>query len=276
MWMIVGGIIAVLVGLIFRHAGMVLIILVLWWTYGRLTSDPVRDHHQVELHNEEYERVKDQEHRITASEVQVTFERYGAREVAATIKNGSTARVSDVALRCSYIRPEEDDPWSVTTPVATTGFIQPKQSKRLTFALYGAASDAVPSSFDCIPKITLNDADLMKAGIVRPKNQIDKLIVATDIQVTARLGRIKIDTASVIAEGSITNRSDLALTKLSLTCSGIMNELGRVASISGGTSIYLAPGETRSFAFEVGKLRIEDARYGVEDLACRVLTLHPS
>src|SRR3712207_8778491 len=54
----------------------------------------------------------------------------------------------------------------------------------------------------------------------------------SDIRITAHLGPMKLTYAPIIAEGQITNASKESVTYLSLTCSGLMNELGRVESRS--------------------------------------------
>jgi hypothetical protein len=103
--------------------------------------------------------------------------------------------------------------------------------------------------------VALNDANLIKVGIVRPKNQMDRLIAEMDVRVTSRLDRLRLGYTPVIAEGTITNNSNVGVTYLSLTCAGIMNKLGRVEPISGGALIYVALGETGLLSFQVAKMR---------------------
>jgi hypothetical protein len=271
---LIGGAVAVLIGLIFRHAGIVLFILLVWWGYGRFTAEPIREKHQVELRHGEYEQVRDQERRITASQVQVRFEKYGDREVWATIFNGSVARISDVSLKCSYRRPDEDDPWRLTTPIGTTSIIAPGESKRLSFWLRDAASDAIATTFECEPSVWLDQTDIIRAGLVRPKTLEDQLLARSDIQVEARLGQERQQYAPILARGSITNKGKAEISYLSLSCSALMNDLGRVETIHGGTAIYVAPGETKPFDFPVGKMHVENPRFGIRDAACQVLKLH--
>jgi hypothetical protein len=276
MWIIfglIGGTAAVLIGLMFRYAEIVLLILLIWWGYSWLTADPVWEQHQVELRREEYERVKDQERRITASQVQVRFEKYGDREVTATIFNGSVARISDLALKCTYARPDEDVPWRFTTPVGTTSIILPGESKRLSFWLRDAASDAIPWTFECEPSVRMNQADTMRSGLVRPKTLDDQLLARSDFQVEARLGQVRREYAPILTSGSIRNNGNVDIGYLSLSCSALMNELGRVETIHGGTAIYVAPGETKTFDFPVGKMRVENPTFGIQDVTCRVLLI---
>jgi hypothetical protein len=103
--------------------------------------------------------------------------------------------------------------------------------------------------------VALNDANLIKVGIVRPKNQMDRLIAEMDVRVTSRLDRLRLGYTPVIAEGTITNNSNVGVTYLSLTRAGIMNKLGRVEPISGGALIYVALGETGLLSFQVAKMR---------------------
>jgi hypothetical protein len=268
---IVGGIVAVLVGVMFHHARLVLFALMIWWVYGWFTADPVRDHNEVEVRQEERFQVDAQKALVTLSQVEVAFEAYGNREVKGTVTNGSVARISQVALRCSYERPDEEDPWRLTTPVAMTGVIMPGQSQRLSFWLRGAASDAIVSTFDCKPSVYLDQSDLMRTGLVKPKTQDDKRIADSDIRVEARLGQIKQEYAPILARGSITNNGKSDIGYLSLSCSALMNDLGRVETIYGGTAIYVAPGETKPFDFPVGKMHVEDPRFGIQDVSCQVL-----
>jgi hypothetical protein len=277
MWIVfglIGGTVAVVIGLIFRHAGIVLSALLIWWGYSWLTADPVREQYQVELRREEYERIKYQKRRVTVSQVKVQFETYGDREVTATIFNGSVARISDVSLKCSYRRPDEDDPWRLTTPIGTTSAIAPGESKRLSFWLRDAASDAIAATFECEPSVRMDQADLMRRGIVRPKTSDDELLARSDVQVEGRLGQERRQYAPILARGSITNNSKVDIGYLSLSCSGLMNELGRVETIRGGTSIYLAPGETKTFDFPVGNMRVENPRFGIQEVSCHVLKVH--
>jgi hypothetical protein len=222
---------------------IVLFILLIWWGYGWLTADPVREQHQVELRREEYERVKIQERRVTVSQVQVSFEKHGAREITARVSNGSVARISDVALKCSYHRPDEDHLWRLTTPVGTTSVIAPGESKRLSFWLRDAASDAIATTFECEPSVWMDQADILRTGLVGPKTLDDQLLARSDIRVEARLGQERRQYAPILARGSITNDSKADIGYLSLSCSAFMNELGRMEIIHGGTAIYAAPGE---------------------------------
>jgi hypothetical protein len=277
MWIVfgmIGGTVAVVVGLIFRHAGLVLSALLIWWGYSWFTAALVRKQYQIELRNREYDSVKDQERRVTASQIEVRFEKYGVREVTATIFNGSVARISDVSLRCSYHRPHEDDPWRFSTPVGTTSVIEPGESNRLSFWLGDAASDAILSTFECDPNVRMDQADLMRSGLVRPKTLDDQLLARSDIQVEARLGRVRREYATILASGSIRNNSKASIGYLSLSCSALMNELGRVETFYGGTPIYVAAGETKPFDFPVGKMRVENSRFGVRDVSCHVLKVH--
>jgi hypothetical protein len=270
---LIGGIVAVLIALIFRHAGIVLLALVVWWVYGWFTADPVRDRNTVEVRQYEERQVKAEEQKVTLTQVEVVFEKQGVREVHATVENGASARISDIALRCSYERPNEDDPWRLTTPVAGTGVLQPGERKRFSFWLRDAASDAKLNSFDCEPVFYMNQSDLMRNRLLKPKTLDDMRLVSTDVQVNARLGSIKLDYAPIIAKGSITNNGKTDITRLDLTCSSLMNELGRVETIYGGTSIYVALGETKSFDFVVGKIKIENPNFGIRDTSCQVLNV---
>jgi hypothetical protein len=277
MWMIFGlivGIVAILVGLIFRHAGIVLLILVAWWSYRWPTTDPVREQHQVELRNQEYGLVKDQERKVTVSQVQIKFEQYGDRQITAAIYNGSVARISDIKLKCSYQRPDEEELWRLTTPVATPAIIKPGESMRLAFWLRDAASDAIPTSFDCEPTVWMDQADLIKANLLSPKTLDDQLLVRSDIQIEARLGQVRREYAPILARGSITNNNKADIGYLSLSCSALMNDLGRVETVYGGTAIYVAPGETKPFDFPVGKMHVENLRFGIQDISCLVLKVH--
>ncbi|QRM28350.1 hypothetical protein [Microvirga sp. VF16] len=279
MWItfgVIGGVIAVLLSLLFRHVGFVLFALLAWWLYGWLTTDPIREQHEIELRRDEYERIKDQKRRITASQVQVRFEKYEVREVTATISNGSVARISNVAFKCTYARPDENEPWRLTTPVGTTSVIHPGESKRLSFWLRDAASDAIPSTFECEPSVRMNQADLMRSGLVHPKTPDDLLLARSAIQVETRLGQIRREYAPILARGSITNNSNADIGYLSLSCSALMNELGRVETIYGGTAIHVAPGETKSFDFPVGKMHVENPMFGIRDVSCGVLKVHDS
>lgn len=147
---------------------------------------------------------------------------------------------------------------------------------RLSFWLRDAAADAVAATFECEPSVRMDQADLMRSGLVRPKTLDDQLLARSDIQVEARLGWAKRQYAPVLARGSITNNSKADIGFLSLSCSALMNELGRVETIRGGTAIYVAPGETKPFDFPVGKMHVEDPRFGIRDVACRVLSLNKS
>jgi hypothetical protein len=278
MWMIfglIGGVVAVLVGFIFRHAGIVLLILVIWWSYGWLTADPVRDQNTVEVRRHEERQVKAEERKVTLAQVEVTFEKQGEHFVHATVINGSSAaRISNIALRCSYARPDEEDPWRLTTPIAGTGVLQPGEQKRFSFWLMGAASDAYPESFECEPTFYMDQSDLMRSKLLKPKTQDDKLLVSTNVQVDARLGKIKLDYAPIIASGSITNKGQTDITRLDLSCSSLMNVYGRVETIYGGVSVYVAPGETKSFDFVINKIKVENPKFGVQDTSCQVLRIH--
>jgi hypothetical protein len=273
---LIGGIVAVLVALVFRHAGIVLLILVVWWSYERLTDDPVRDQNTVEVRQHEERQVKAEEQKVTLTQVEVVFEKQGDHEVHATVVNGSSARISNIALRCSYARPDEDDPWRLTTPMAGTGVLQPGEQKRFSFWLMGAASDAYPNSFECEPVFHIDPSDLMRNKLVMPKTLDDQLLARSDIQIEARLGQIRQEYAPILARGSITNKSQADISYLSLSCSALMNELGRVETIYGGTAIYVAPGEIKPFDFPVGKMHVENPRFGIRDLSCRVLSVSNS
>jgi len=281
MWIIVGivtGIAAVLVGLLFRHTGLVLFALLAWWVNGWLTTDRISEQHQLELRNDEYAAVLEQKRKVLASEFQIVWEKYGRREAVATIHNRANVRISDIALKCSYERPDEDETWKLTTPVASTGFIQPGENKRISFWLRDAASDASPSSFACDPVVTLNEADLMRANIVQPKNSGDRLLAQTDISIAARVGnRVKIDRREIIAEGVIRNHSKTTtVTAINLICQGLVDPLGLVRSVGGYTNVYVPPAETQRFSFQVGLIQEMDPKWGIMDLSCRVLTLEAS
>jgi hypothetical protein len=279
MWIVfgmIGGTVAVVVGLIFRHAGLALSALLIWWGYSWLTADPIGEQHRIQLRRDEYDRLTSQERRVTASQVEVRFEKYGDREITATIFNGSAAHISDVALKCSYHRPDEDEPWRLTTPVGTTSVIQPGESKRLSFWLRDAASDAIATTFKCEPSVSMDQADIMRAGLVRPKTLDDQLLARSDIQVEARLGQETRQYVPILARGLITNNSEADIGYLSLSCSALMNELGRVETIRGGRTIYVAPGEIKPFDFPVGRMHVEDPRFGIRDISCHVLKVHRS
>jgi hypothetical protein len=273
---LIGGIVAILIALIFRHAAFVLFILILWWSFGWLTADPVRDQNTVEANRYEEQQIKAEKQKVTLAQVEVVFEKQGDREVHATVVNGSSARISNIALRCSYARPDKDDPWRLTTPVAGTGVLLPGEQKRLSFWLMGAASDAYPHSFECEPVIHMDQSDLMRNKLLKPKTQDDLRLLSTNVRVGARLGKINLDYAPIIAKGSITNNGKTDISYLSLWCSSLMNELGRVETIYGGTSIYVAPGETKWFEFVVGKVKVENPKFGVRDVSCEVLKIHDS
>ncbi|WP_404290995.1 hypothetical protein ACD578_03770 [Microvirga sp. RSM25] len=275
MW---GGIVGGIIWVLFRPLLKPLLILgLILYVHNWLTSDPVEHYHQMELRNQEYDAVQDQKRKVLAQGLQIVFEKYGDREAIGTVFNGAIARVSDLQLKCSYERPDEDERWRLTTPVASTGFINPNESKRISFWLRDAASDAIPSSFLCDPVVRLDEGDLMRANIVKPKNSGDVLIAQTDVQINARVGdRTKIDRRKIIAEGLINNHSNKVLTAISLTCAGLVNELGQVRTVSGYTNVYVPPGEVKSFAFQVGLMQEETPKWGIKDLACRVLTVHDS
>jgi hypothetical protein len=116
----------------------------------------------------------------------------------------------------------------------------------------------------------------MRSGLVHPKTLDDQLLARSDIQVEARLGQERRQYAPILARGSIKNKGKADIGYLSLSCSALMNDLGRVETIYGGTAIYVTPGETKSFDFPVGKMRVENPRFGIRDVACRVLTVHNS
>jgi hypothetical protein len=275
MW---GGIVGGIVWMIVRPLLKPLLILgLVLYTYNWLTSDPVEKHHAIELQNQEYASVQGQKRRVLANELQIVWEKYQSKEAVATVVNGSAARISDLQLKCSYERPDEDERWKLTTPVASMGVINPGESKRISFWLRDAASDAIPSSFLCDPVVRLDEGDLMRANIVKPKNSGDTLIAQTDVHINARVGdRTKIDRRKIIAEGLINNHSNKALSAISLTCAGLVNELGQVRTVSGYTNVYVPPGGTRSFAFQVGLMQEETPKWGIRDLSCRVLTVHDS
>ena len=122
--------------------------------------------------------------------------------------------------------------------MASTGFINPSESKRISFWLRDAASDAIPSSFTCDPVVTLNEADLMRANTMKPKNSGDAVLAQTDVSLTARVGdRTKIDRRKIVAEGLITNNSSKTITAINLICQGLVNELGLVRSVGGYTNV---------------------------------------
>jgi hypothetical protein len=271
---LIGGIVAILIALIFRHAAFVLFILILWWSFGWLTADPVRDQNTVEANRYEEQQIKAEKQKVTLAQVEVVFEKQGDREVHATVVNGSSARISNIALRCSYARPDKDDPWRLTTPVAGTGVLLPGEQKRFLLWLMGAASDAYPESFECEPIFHMDQGDLMRNKLLKPKTQDDKLLVSTNVQVDARLGKIKLDYAPIIASGSITNKGQTDITRLDLSCSSLMNVYGRVETIYGGVSVYVAPGETKSFDFVINKIKVENPKFGVQDTSCQVLRIH--
>jgi hypothetical protein len=273
-----GGIIAGITWMLFRPIlKPLLIIAVVLYAWNWLTSDPVEHHHQMELRNQEYAAVQDQKRKVLANGLQIVWEKYGDREAVATIVNGSIARIFDLQLKCSYERSDEDERWKLTTPVATTGTINPGESKRISFWIGGAASDAIPSSFLCDPVMVMNDTDLVRANIVKPKNSMDKVMAQADVTLTGRVGdRTKIDRRKIIAEGSITNNSQKTITAINVTCSGLVDPLGLVRSVGGYTNVYVPPGETKSFAFQVGLLQEMDKKWGIMDLSCRVLTLENS
>jgi hypothetical protein len=275
---VTGGIIAGIVWMLFRPIlKPLLIIAVVLYAWNWLTSDPVEHHHQMELRNQEYAAVQDQKRKVLANGLQIVWEKYGDREAVATIVNGSIARISDLQLKCSYERPDEDERWKLTTPVASTGVINPGESKRISFWLRDAASDAIPSSFLCDPVIVMNDTDLVRANVVKPKNSMDRVMAQADVTLMGRVGdRTKIDRRKIIADGSITNNSSKTITAINVTCSGLVDPLGLVRSVGGYTNVYVPPGETKSFAFQVGLLQEMDPKWGIIDLSCRVLTLENS
>jgi hypothetical protein len=275
MW---GGIVGGIVWMIVRPLLKPLLILgLVLYTYNWLTSNPVEKHHAIELQNQEYASVQDQKRKVLAQGLQIVLEKNGIREAIVTVVNGSVARISDLQLKCSYERPDEDERWLLTTPVANTGTINPGESKRISFWIGGAASDAIPSSFLCDPVMVMNDTDLVRANIVKPKNSMDKVMAQADVTLTGRVGdRTKIDRRKIIADGSITNNSSKTITAINVTCSGLVDPLGLVRSVGGYTNVYVPPGETKSFAFQVGLLQEMDKKWGIMDLSCRVLTLENS
>jgi hypothetical protein len=276
MWFggVIGGVVWTLMRPLFKP---LLIIGVLLNAWNWLTSDPVERHHRMELRNQEYASLQDQKRKVLATNIQIAWEAYGTKEATATIVNGSTARISDLQLKCSYERPDEDERWKLTTPVASTGVINPGESKRISFWLRDAASDATTSSFLCDPVMVMNETDLVRANVVQPKNSMDKVMARADVILTGRVGdRTKIDRRKIIADGSITNNSNKTITAINVTCSGLVDPLGLVRSVGGYTNVYVPPGETKSFAFQVGLLQEMDKRWGIMDLSCRVLTLENS
>jgi hypothetical protein len=275
---VTGGIIAGITWMLLRPLVKPLLILgLILYVHNWLTSDPVEHHHQMELRNQEYAAVQDQKRKVLANGLQIVWEKYGDREAVATIVNGSIARISDLQLKCSYERPDEDERWILTTPVASTGVINPGESKRISFWLRDAASDAITSSFLCDPVMVMNDTDLVRANVVKPKNSMDKVMAQADVTLTGRVGdRTKIDRRKIIADGSITNNSSKTITAINVTCSGLVDPLGLVRSVGGYTNVYVPPGETKSFAFQVGLLQEMDKKWGIMDLSCRVLTLQNS
>ncbi|MGO4527257.1 hypothetical protein AB4097_20665 [Microvirga sp. 2MCAF35] len=277
MW-IIGGLVGGVVWTLFRPLFKSLVILaVMLYGCNWLTSDPIQVKHEMELRNQEYASVQDQKRKVLAQDLQIVWEKYGDREAVVTIQNGSVARISDLQLNCSYERPDEDEPWKLTTPVASTGFINPGESKRISFWLRDAASDAIPSSFACDPVMTLDEGGLMRAKILQPKNSGDRLLAQTDISLTAQVGdRRKIDRREIIAEGIIANRSSKAVTAINLICQGLVNPLGLVRSVGGFTNLYVRPGTTERFSFQVGLIQEMDPKWGIKDLACRVLTVEDS
>jgi hypothetical protein len=275
MW---GGIVGGIIWMLLRPLLKPLLILgMILYVHNWLTSDPVEQHHQIELRNHEYVAVQDQKRKVLANGLQIVWGKYGDREAVATIVNGSIARISDLQLKCSYERPDEDERWKLTTPVASTGVINPGESKRISFWLRDAASDAIMSSFLCDPVMVMNDTDLVRANVVKPKNSMDKVMAQADVTLTGRVGdRTKIDRRKIIADGSITNNSSKTITAINVTCSGLVDPLGLVRSVGGYTNVYVPPGETKSFAFQVGLLQEMDKKWGIMDLSCRVLTLENS
>jgi hypothetical protein len=268
------GIVAVVIALIFRHAAFVLFILAVWWTYSWLSADPVRDRNTVEVRQSEEQQIETQRAKVALTGVQVVFEKQGSREIHAMVVNGSRARISDISLRCSYERPDEDDPWRLTTPVAGTGVLQPGEQKRLTFWLRDAASDANPDTFDCEPVFYMDQSDLMRSNLLKPKTQDDRLLVSTDVRVSARLGKEKYDYVPIIASGSITNNSQTDIPRLDLSCSSVMNVYGRVETIFGGVSVYVTPGDSKLFDFVVGKMHVENPKFGIQDTSCQGLNVN--
>jgi hypothetical protein len=275
MW---GGIVGGIIWMLLRPLLKPLLILgLILYVHNSLTSDPVQKHHAMELQNEEYASVQDQKRKVLAQGLQIVFEQYGSREAIVTVVNGSVARISDLQLKCSYERPDEDERWVLTTPVASTGVIHPGESKRISFWLRDAASDVITSSFLCDPVMVMNDTDLVRANVVKPKNSMDRVMAQADVTLTGRIGdRTKINWRKIIADGSITNNSHKTITAINVTCSGLVDPLGLVRSVGGYTNVYVPPGETKSFAFQVGLLQEMDKKWGIMDLSCRVLTLENS
>jgi hypothetical protein len=114
MW---GGIVGGIIWMLLRPLLKPLLILgLILYVHNSLTSDPVQKHHAMELQNEEYASVQDQKRKVLAQGLQIVFEQYGSREAIVTVVNGSVARISDLQLKCSYERPDEDERWVLTVP----------------------------------------------------------------------------------------------------------------------------------------------------------------
>jgi hypothetical protein len=47
-------------------------------------------------------------------------------------------------------------------------------------------------------------------------------------------------------------------------------------AVFGYPNVYVPPGETKSFAFQVGLIQQGNLKWEVKDLSCRVLTVHGS
>jgi hypothetical protein len=271
---ILGGLIGLVIGWIFGHARLVLGLLLAWWIYASITSDPVRERNIIERAHDEGERVRDQEQLVTLKDIDVIFERSGTREIRATVVNAASIPIYNLTLRCSYDRPDEDEPWTITTPVATTSIIHPGESRRLSFALFGAASDAISASFECTPRMPLDEAGLLKTKLVRPKTADDRLLAQSDISFSTRLGPVRHLAAPVIVQGTIHNQSTRVITCLSLTCSALKHELGQIETVRGGTATYVAPGTLKPFEFQVGKMQLSNEKFGLKAVTCHVLRLH--
>jgi hypothetical protein len=88
-----------LIAMIVRDAALILVLILIIWAYSSWNSDPVRDRNTVEVKRYEERQVEAQRAKVTLTQAQVVFEEQGDHEVRATVVNGSSARISDIALR---------------------------------------------------------------------------------------------------------------------------------------------------------------------------------
>jgi hypothetical protein len=170
--------------------------------------------------------------------------------LAMTVSNASRVRVHDLSVKCHYTTKGDSGVKSGYTDRHIYP-IKPGTSERIvvTTPTMGAWYEKI-TAINCTPDFVMDEADMMRVGLMMWRNNDDRALIDTEISISGEWsGRIRHPSYHV--EGTITNNSDYPIKWFRITCIFGAKLSVNTKYINNTVEAYVPPQSTKPFSAKV-------------------------